>query len=606
MNSTFIKYLVINFLIIIISGCATTSENYKKKDYNPIADLSKQERQKIALRYVIDGNIMMISGNYGLALKQFESALNYDTSGGICFALAKAYLYNSKLNLALQFANKSIELDSNSLDYYLLLSDIYNFGKQKLSAIEVLEKATEKFPDNYSLIYKLANLYEENRPLRSIELYEKLLKIFGSEWNLLARITELHSRLGNISDEIFAFERLLKIDPGNKNIINNLIDLYLIQKRNEEAINLIDELLELNPNDFSTRQRKIELYLNEKNWSKVYDEIKILVNNETLDFQIQMDLGYFFFERSFRDTSALSTAKYIFEKLDKDTSYWQVKLVLGAIAINQGEEQKAIEYFKYVTENAIWNVDAWIKLGALHFDNKKYFEAKRIMLEAVELFPNDYFVNFILGLSLAQLSENDNALVYLKKSIDLNPRDVQTINAYAFTLIQLKQQDSAIVYLNRALTISPDEVDVLGSLAMIYNEKHLYEKSDSLYERALLIKPDDPIINNNYAYSLSTRGLQLDRALEMVNLSLQKDSLNSAFLDTKGWILYKLNRYQEAKYYVEKAIEVGTQSAVITDHLGDIEYKLGNIERAIELWKKALEIDPAKTEIEQKIIKGGI
>jgi tetratricopeptide (TPR) repeat protein len=369
---------------------------------------------------------------------------------------------------------------------------------------------------------------------------------------------------------------------------------------------MLDELIELNPEDIESRQRKIELFLNQKNWVKVYDEIKFIINSDFLNFNSKLELGYFFLEKSFKDSSALPISKMILTKLDNDSSYWQVKLLLGAISINQRDDKKAVEYFQYVIENANWNVDAWVKLGAIHFDNKKYLEAQKIMLEAVELFPNEYFVNFILGLSSSLLGQNDTAAIYLKKAVDLNSQDVNTISAYAYTLNQLKQQDSAVKYLNKALLLNPDDVNVLGTLALIYKEKGLIEKSDSLYEKALLINPDDPIINNNFAYSLSTRGLQLERALELVNIALQKDSLSSAFLDTKGWILYKLRRYDEAKYYVEKAIEVGLPSAVITDHLGDIEFKLGNKQRALELWKKALEIDPTKKEIEEKIIKGEI
>jgi len=92
----------------------------------------------------------------------------------------------------------------------------------------------------------------------------------------------------------------------------------------------------------------------------------------------------------------------------------------------------------------------------------------------------------------------------------------------------------------------------------------------------------------------------------MVNLALEKDSLNTAYLDTKGWILYQLGRYDEAKYFISKAIELGTKSAVIVDHLGDVEYKLGNKEKAIELWKEALQLDPTKKDIEEKINKGEI
>ncbi|MDY0083216.1 MAG: tetratricopeptide repeat protein, partial [Ignavibacteriaceae bacterium] len=86
----------------------------------------------------------------------------------------------------------------------------------------------------------------------------------------------------------------------------------------------------------------------------------------------------------------------------------------------------------------------------------------------------------------------------------------------------------------------------------------------------------------------------------------EADSLNSSYLDTIGWVYYMLGNYKEAKFYLEKAIETGGESAVMLDHLGDIEFKLDNQKKAIELWEKAIKLDPAKTEIQNKIDKGAI
>ncbi|KAB2848568.1 MAG: tetratricopeptide repeat protein, partial [Ignavibacterium sp.] len=118
--------------------------------------------------------------------------------------------------------------------------------------------------------------------------------------------------------------------------------------------------------------------------------------------------------------------------------------------------------------------------------------------------------------------------------------------------------------------------------------------------------PDDPLINNNYSYSFATRGIQLERALEMVKISVKADSLNSSYLDTIGWVYFMLGNFKEAKFYLEKAIETGGESAVMLDHLGDAEFKLDNSSKAIELWKKAIKMDPTKTEIQNKIDKGAI
>ena len=112
----------------------------------------------------------------------------------------------------------------------------------------------------------------------------------------------------------------------------------------------------------------------------------------------------------------------------------KLKCILGAIALSEGDDSVAIENFKFVTENANWNVAAWIRLGGLYFDNRKYDEAEVVMSEAILSFPEDFYVNLILGLSLAQQSKHSDAEKYLKKATILNPKDVTALSAYAFTL----------------------------------------------------------------------------------------------------------------------------------------------------------------------------
>lgn len=603
--SFIVKYLFAILLIFSLLSCSSSKElkpieEIKKSEL----DLSPEQRKKIALENFIDGNVNFQQGNYSLAMKKFEAALQFDTSAGLLYTYAKAALFNNKLNLALDASKKAVALDSTQSDYFDLLSDIYNIGKQKDSAIIVLERAIQLFPTNQNFYYKLARLYQDDRPIKAIEMYEKIIDLIGPEWNVLFRLVELNNKLNNTEGVIKAIKQLLEIDPSNIQLKKSLVENLLLAKRNSEAIEILDELIQLYPADLELIQRKAQILLSENKWQEAYRTLNFVFDDEKINLDTKLEVGYLFFEKSITDSSLKPLAKQIFSRLDRDTSYWAVKIVLGAIAIEENNDSIAIEYFKYVTENANWNVDAWIRLGALYFDNKKYEEAEKILLQAIQSFPDNYAINFILGISLAQQSKNDEAETYLKKAVSLNPNDLNTLSAYAYTLNQLKKDDQAIYYLNQALAIDPNDVNVIGTLALIYNAQKKFELSDSLYERALQLKPDDPLINNNYAYSLSTRAIQLERALNMVTLALEKDSLNTAYLDTKGWILYQLGKYDEAKKYISKAIELGTKSAVIIDHLGDVEFKLGNKEKAIELWKEALQLDPSKKEIEDKINKG--
>lgn len=596
--------LAILFIFSLLSCSSSRETNVLREDNKSDVLLSTEQRKNIALENFIDGNINFLQGNYTSALKKFETALQFDTSAGILYAYSKAALFSNKLNLALDASKKALSLDSTQADYFDLLSEIFQIGKQKDSAIAVLEKAIQLFPTNQNFYYKLARLYQDDRPIKAIEMYEKIISLIGPEWNVLFRLIELNNKLNNIDGVISAVKKLLEIDPSNVQLKKSLIENLILAKRNSEAIEILDELIQLYPEDLELTQKKAQILLSENKWQEAYNSLSFVFDDKKVKLETKLEIGYLFFEKSITDSSLKPLAKKIFSKLDKDTSDWAVKIVLGAIAIDEDNDSLAIEYFKYVTENANWNVDVWIRLGALYFDNKKYEEAEKILLQAIQSFPDNYAINFILGISLAQQSKNEDAESYLKKAVSLNPNDLNTLSAYAYTLNQLKKDEQAIYYLNKALSIDPNDVNVIGTLALIYNAQKIFEKSDSLYERALELKPDDPLINNNYAYSLSTRGIQLERALKMVTLSLEKDSLNTAYLDTKGWILYQLGNYEEAKKYISKAVELGTRSAVIIDHLGDVEFKLGNRDRAIELWKEAFQLDPSKKEIGDKINKG--
>ena len=604
-NITYIllSLILLSFFIISCSGTETITED-KKEEEKPI--LSKEESKKKALELFINGGVYETQGNYEAALKQYEKAIQYDSSAGMFYTIAKCNVYLNKLSPALVYSQKSVALDSSKVEYYDLLADIYNYGNQSESAILILEKALHIDSLNIDLNYKLARLYETDKPVKAVKLYKRILIQLGPEWSVLTRIAELEERLGNNVEAISAIQKLLVIDPANIPLKKMLIEFNIRCSKFDEALILVNEIIELMPDDLESRETKAKIYLAKNDWDSASKEFDYLLDQPDVNLDAKISIGANYFNRAITDSTLLPIAKAFFTKLDSDTTDWQIKMYLGAIALSKNDDSVAIENFRFVTKNANWNVAAWVRLGGLYFDNRKYNEAEVVMNEAILSFPEDFYVNLILGLSLAQQSKHKDAEKYLKKATILNSQDITALSAYAFTLNQLKEDDKAIFYLNQALEIKPDDVQLIGTLAMIYNGLRKFELSDSLYERALELEPNDPLINNNYSYAFATRGIQLERALSMVQISVKADSLNSSYLDTIGWVYFMLGNYNEAKQYLEKAIKVGGKSSVMLDHLADAEFKLGNTEKAIELWKNALELEPTKKEIQNKIDKGAI
>ena len=169
-----------------------------------------------------------------------------------------------------------------------------------------------------------------------------------------------------------------------------------------------------------------------------------------------------------------------------------------------------------------------------------------------------------------------------------------------------EEMKKSVKYLSKALKISPDNVNLLGTLGLIYDGLEDWKACDSTYEKALSLDSTNALVNNNYAYSLSERGIRLDDALKMAEIAIKAEPLNSSYLDTIGWVYFKLGKYEKAKEYIEKAIKVGGESSVMLEHLGDIIYMLGNKVQAKKMWEKSLSLDSTNSKLKLKIEKGEI
>jgi len=600
------KYIALLLLSILVVGCSSSevSKNDNSADqtiYDP-----NNLKQK-AIDHFVNGSIAESKGDYSVAISEFNEALNYDTSAGICFALAKNYLAINKLGNALKYSKLSVELDSVKTEYNILLADIYIQARENDSAAVVLEKLLTIDSTDINIYYKLARVYENSRPLEAIKIYDKIISIIGLDWNVLLHVAELYEKLGYKEKAAESVHGLLELDPSNVALQKLAIDFYARNGYYTEALEMLDDIIETMPDDLESREKRAQIYIVQNNWEGATKEFKYIIEKPDVPLEAKISIGATYFAKSFSDSTALPVAKEFFELIDKDTTYWQAKLYLGAIALSEGNDSLAIDNFKYVTENASWQIESWVSLGGLYFDNRRYEDAEIIMREAIELFPNDFAVNLILGLSLAQQNKTLESKQYLKTAVEINPSDLNSLSAYGFTLSQLQENDEAIRYLNQALRLDPSNVNVLGQLGLIYNNLEMMTESDSLYELALQYDPQNALINNNYSYSLSERDLQLDRALVMIEIAIAADSSNSSYLDTYGWIFFKIGEYDKAYYYIKKAIDVdGEDNAVLLEHIGDVLYMQGKKDEAINYWKKALDLDSSNEKLINKVSTGAI
>lgn len=598
------KITEILLLIWLITACSSQKETVSNTTDEEQIKLSKKEAEKKAQDHFIEGTIAELDNKIAEAVLEYQEALRYDSSAGIHYALGKNYLLLSKLRSALTHAKAAVEIEPKNTDYNFLLARVYTSAHQTDSAIATYERLISFDSTNYQAYYNLAYLYESEKPTQALSLYNKLIDMLGPQWSVLVKIADLNERMGNVEETIKSVENLLELNPSNLDLQKILIESYLKSGKYDKAISRLDETLAIYPEDENLIEYKASAYIQTGKWKEGAEEYTKLIDNEKISFDAKLRIGIAFFTQSGKDSSLISVAKNIFEKIDKDSLDYQVKVYLGEIAALQNDDSTAIQNFKIASTLAEWNPQVWMRLGGMLFESQKYYETEKEMRKAVANFPDDFVLNIYLGLSLSQQTKHEEAIPYLKKSVGLQPNDLTALSAYGFSLFQLNREDEALTYLEKAYEIAPENMTILGMLGLIYDNKELTEKSDAIYEKALAVDSTDISILNNYAYSLSERGIRLNEALEMVKKSVEADPENSSYLDTIGWVYYQLGEYEKAKSYIEKAIQSDAGNATQYDHLGDVYLKLGNRIKAVEAWNEALKLEPENEKIKAKIEKG--
>lgn len=144
-----------------------------------------------------------------------------------------------------------------------------------------------------------------------------------------------------------------------------------------------------------------------------------------------------------------------------------------------------------------------------------------------------------------------------------------------------------------------ERYEYLNRLAISHRLGGDEAKAGEFLARALLLRPDDMTLNNDIAYAWIDRGERLNEAERMIRHSLSRAPRQSAYLDTFGWLQYKRGSFAEAAKWIGRARNNRiADDPVILDHLGDVQWRLGKHNEAIELWEAAVKAANERTESE--------
>ena len=123
--------------------------------------------------------------------------------------------------------------------------------------------------------------------------------------------------------------------------------------------------------------------------------------------------------------------------------------------------------------------------------------------------------------------------------------------------------------------------------ALDERQKH-YDSAEEQFRKILAIDSSNSMTLNYLGYMLADRGVKLDDALTMVQKAVQQDPQNGAYLDSLGWVYFKMGQYALAEANLRKASERMGQDPAVHDHLGELYEKTGRLRLAAAQWEQSL------------------
>jgi tetratricopeptide (TPR) repeat protein len=216
--------------------------------------------------------------------------------------------------------------------------------------------------------------------------------------------------------------------------------------------------------------------------------------------------------------------------------------------------------------------------------------------------PVHAFAHLKLAANLDEMGDEQQALTELKTlQIEL-PNTIEIPITLGDIERRHKKFNEAAAAYTQALALFKGTVEDSWSLyfsrAICYERAHDWPKAEADFRHALTLKPEQPDVLNYLGYTWIDHGINLQEAKGMVERAVRLRPGDGAFIDSLGWVLYRLGDFYQAVGFLEKAVELKPVDSTINEHLGDVYFKVGRIEEAKMQWRRALALDPEPEQLD--------
>ena len=512
--------------------------------------------------------------NFTLATEEFNQILSMDPSNdATLFELANLAKLKNNYSDARGLLEKAVTVKPDNEWYWVALADCY----EKNNEIDKLENVFNELiridPDKVDYYYYKANVYFLQRRYEdALAVYKQIEEISGVTDDLVAKRQAIYLKQGRVDQAAADLQAMIAANPSQVRYYLFLAEVYNSNGLQDKALATLQSAGKIDPNNGQVHLALADIYRDKKDNERSYNELAaaFAIPDVDIDQKLKIVLNYV---PKFPDPNAKASALELSRLLavthpDDSRAY----ALYADMLLQNGKYKEAKENYKKSVQLNGQVYEVREQLIRLDLSDNDIDGALKDGQEALSLFPNQAWLNYLVGVAYQQKKDFKKAVEYVKNASELETQDKELLS------------------------------QAYSSLGDCYHSLNDLPKSDQAYEKALTYNPDNSYTLNNYAYYLSVRGIQLEKAAEMSKHSNELQPNMASFEDTYAWILFKQKKYAEAKIWMEKALAHNKDNSPVQyEHYGDIMFQLGNADAAVENWTKAKDNGGGSPILERKI-----
>ena len=482
---------------------------------------------------------------------------------------------------------------------------------QKEGAAEALLKAVKGEPDNYWYKQSLASYYQSNREYdKAIALIEEMQGQFPKRnGELLPALINLYGLVAQYDKVIDALGRLEVIIGKSEAISMEKARYYLLMGNREGAFSEVEALAEEYPDNSYYRVILAEVYMNHERTEEAESILLNVLSEEPNNGPAKITLTEYY--KLIGDTTrylAMADAVMMADEVNEE-----LKVRMMAQLITEDTDSL---WVMGLFERAIERPQQTARLGhlcvqymmALHQPEER---VRPILLRMLEVEPDNIPARSQLLSYAVQRNDVEEMISICTEGIDYTPEVLEFYYYKGIGLGYFMQRPQEALETFRQATRQIHEesdiqmvTDLYSTMGDLLQEMGETTEACASYEAALQYAPNHSLVLNNYAYLLAQEGNDLEKAEQMSRKAIEAEPNNATYLDTYAWVLYKLKRYKEALTYIEQALSNDTQpSDVLYEHAGDISLRAGHKAKALDYWRKALDLQRSTGTVDKELKK---